>query len=133
VWDKRWVVITRLVKATTATVIVSQSSNSSLEFSASANLASAYPALGKADAGLTMKHQSGSTIKVIGEKRLTPLFQLGCLKTGLFGGSGKVQTRSLRSKDPSVAELTPSHVAANKAAADSLVFDTVRDDEVIHE
>src|SRR6185437_15701580 len=38
IWEKEWLVITRLVKATTATVLISKSSNASLEIAAKVNL-----------------------------------------------------------------------------------------------
>ena len=130
VWDKNWFVITRVVQATSATVLISKSSNASLEFSAKANLSSAHAALGTADAGLTVKHERGDTFRMISGRDVTPLFQLSRIKTGFFAPP-RLQTKSLRAYDPSLADLTPSHVIRDTAVEKSLVFDTLLDEELV--
>ena len=128
-WDKHWLVVTRVVKAASATVIISKSSNSSLELTAKANLAGAGSALGAADAGVTIKHQQGDTISVIGGHNMTPLFQLGRLKTHFFSAP-KLITRSVRAIDPSLADLTPARAGKDRKIRESLTFDLLKDEEL---
>ncbi len=132
IWEKDWLVITRLVTATSATVLISKSSNTSLELTAKTNLSGVVAALGAANAGLTVKYQQGDTISMIEGRNVTPFFQLSRLKTSLFGAP-KWETRSLRGNDPSLAELTPSRTSGDRAILDSLVFETLNDDELVHE
>ena len=128
-WEKDWLVITRLLTATSATVLISKLRNASLELTAKANLSAAMTTLGAADAGITIKHQQGDSITMIGGKNVTPLFQLGRLKTSFFSAP-KLVTKSFRASDPSLAELTPSRVRDDHAVEESLVFETLTDDEL---
>jgi len=132
VWEKDWLVITRLLTATSATVLISRSSNASLELTAKANLSGAVAALGNADAGITVKYQQGDTVSMIGGKNVTPLFQLSRLKTGFFAPP-KLVTKSFRASDPSLGELTASRVRDDLAIEESLVFATVTDDELVQD
>lgn len=128
-WDKDWLVVTRVLKAASATVLVSRSSNASLELSAKANLAGNLAALGAADAGITVKHQQGDTLTMIGARNVTPLFQLSRLKTRFFAPP-KLMTKSLRSSDPSLADLTPARANRDPALRESLAFDLLEDAEL---
>ena len=129
VWEKDWLVITRLLKATSATVLISKSSNASLELTAKGNLSGAAAAIGAADAGITIKHQQGDTVSMIGGRGVTPLFQLSRLKTSFFS-QPKLVTKSLRASDPSLAELTPSRIRGDRAIEESLAFETLTDAEL---
>jgi hypothetical protein len=129
-WEKDWLVITRLVTASSATVVISKSSNASLELSAKVNLSGAAAGLGAADAGISIKHQHGDTLSMICGKNVTPLFQLSRLKTSIFG-TPKLLTKSFRATDPSMADLTPSRANSDRAIRDSLVFDLLSDDELV--
>jgi hypothetical protein len=128
-WEKDWLVITRLVRATSASVVISRSSKASVEFTIRANLAGVVAPLGAAHAGISVRYQKGDTVSMIGGRNVTPLFQLSRLKTSLFAAP-KLVTKSMRADDPSLAELTPSLVSGNQAIEDSLVFETVMDDEL---
>lgn len=129
VWEKEWLVITRLLSTASATVLISKSSNASLECTTKAHLSGVVAALGAVDAGISIKYQQGDTISMIGGKNVTPLFQLSRLKTSFFS-SPKLVTKSLRATDPSLAELTPSRVRGDRAIKESLVFETLTDDEL---
>jgi hypothetical protein len=132
VWEKDWLVITRLVKATSATVLISRSSNASIECSTKANLSAVVGALGSTSAGITVKHQQGETVSMIGGENVTPLFQLSRLKTSYFG-EPKLATKSFRATDPSMVDLTHSRADESAAIRDSLIFDVVGDDEIVEE
>jgi hypothetical protein len=129
VWEKDWLVITRVLKATTATVLISKSSNASLELTGKANLSGAVAALGAADAGITIRHRQGDTLGMIGGVNVTPVFQLSRLKTGFFSAP-KLVTKSFRASDPSLDELTPERVRSDRAVEESLAFATLTDDEL---
>ena len=131
-WDKDWVVITRLVKAPSATVLISKSSNAALEMTAKADLSGAVAGLGTANAGISVKHKQGDTVGMIGGQNVTPLFQLSRLKTSFFGPP-KLTTKSLRASDPSLAELTPALASDDGAVQGSLVFDLLSDGELLEE
>lgn len=131
-WQKDWLVVTRVLKAASATVLLSKSSNASLELSAKANLAGDVAALGSADAGITVKYQQGDTLTMIGARNVTPLFQLSRLKTGIFA-QPKLITKSLRASDPSLVDLTPARVGQDRAVRESLVLDLLEDDELAPE
>jgi hypothetical protein len=131
-WDKDWLVVTRVLKAASATVLLSKSSNASLELSAKANLAGDVAALGAADAGITVKYQQGDTMTMIGARNVTPLFQLSRLKTSFFAPP-KLTTKSLRASDPSLADLTPARAGRDRAMRESLAFDLLEDEELAPE
>ncbi|MET8757909.1 hypothetical protein [Lentzea sp. NPDC004782] len=128
-WEKDWLVVIRLLKAPSATVLISRSSNSLLELSSRVDLSGVVAALGAADAGVTIKYKKGDTVNMIGGKNVTPLFQLARLKTSFFS-EPKLETRSLRASDPSLADLTPSLVRADRELEQSLTFETLTDGEL---
>jgi len=131
IWEKDWLVITRLVTATSATVLISKSSNASLELGAKANLLGTVATLGAANAGISVKYQQGDTISMIGGRNVTPLFQLSRLKSSFFGAP-KFETRSLRASDPSLSDLTSSRASDDRMIHDSLKFETLTDGELVH-
>ena len=130
--DKNWLVVTRVLKATTTTVLISESSSSSVELSAKMNLSGMVASLGEAETGLAIKGGKGEVISSVGDPNLTPLFQLGRLKTSFFSPP-KLVTKSFRASDPSLLELTPEGALGNRAIEESLSFETVTDDELIEE
>lgn len=83
-WNKKWVIITELVKAESATVIISNSSNGKIELKANANINS--PTLDIADASFQFSTQfsRGLETKIISEDDLTPLFKVMGMKTRIF-------------------------------------------------
>jgi hypothetical protein len=79
-WKHAWAVITRIVTAPSATILISNSSSAGLELSAKADLAAGVTDLGKADLGLSIKSQRGDILKSIGAKDVSPFFQVSMLK-----------------------------------------------------
>jgi hypothetical protein len=84
-WKGEWAVITRIVTAPSATILISNSSSAGLELSAKADLAAGVTDLGKADLGLSIKSQRGDILKSIGAKDVTPFFQVSKLKGSVIG------------------------------------------------
>lgn len=79
-WDKNWVVITELVKAASATVVISSTSNSSLELKATANVQAADVDITNAALGFKAAFSKGIDTKIIAQSNLTPLFKLQGIK-----------------------------------------------------
>jgi hypothetical protein len=72
-WDRDWIVVTDVVTAESATILIAGGSSSSLELKASANIAPA--SLADANAGLSSAAESQVSTKIIAEKGLTPLYR----------------------------------------------------------
>lgn len=84
-WPKDWVIITQLVEATSATIIISNSSNNKLELKASANVGTQNLTLTDASLGLSVAKETGSSIKVIAQNGITPLYRVMGFRHPLFG------------------------------------------------
>ncbi|MBT1700155.1 hypothetical protein KK083_24920 [Fulvivirgaceae bacterium PWU4] len=123
VWESDWTVITRLITAPSATILISNSLNSDVELSASADLKAALAQLGKADLGLSLKSQRGDMFKMIGAREITPFFQVAKLKRRWFGDP-KLRTRSVKISDKS--SMAASTVAGEKQ---DLYLDILKDGE----
>jgi hypothetical protein len=129
-WEKEWLVITRLVRAPSATVLISRSSDAALEVAATANLSAVVTALGDANAGITVRKQHGDTLNMLCGENVTPLFQLSRLKTSFFAPP-KFSIKSMGPIDPSLNDLTPARIDEDAALRDSIVFETMTDDEIL--
>lgn len=83
-WEKEWVVVTEVVRATSATILISNSQNGQVDLKATAdgNLLR-----GLADPALELGIQfsRGMETQIIAEKGLTPLYRGVGIKTHLFG------------------------------------------------
>ncbi|WP_316826062.1 hypothetical protein [Pedobacter miscanthi] len=75
-WNKDWLIISELITAGSATIIISNSSNVKLELKAKAGVATGSLKLTDSSLGLTVAHEQGSTLKYISQKDLTPLYRL---------------------------------------------------------
>ncbi|ULQ51779.1 hypothetical protein [Flavihumibacter fluvii] len=87
-WEKDWLIVTQLVEASSATIIISNSSNGKLELKASAGVGAANLKLTDASLGLTVARETGSTLKFIAQEGLTPLYRLMGIRHPLFGKPG---------------------------------------------
>ena len=79
-WDKNWVVITKIINAPFATFLISNSSKSNVEFEIEGDLNHGLAELGNAQAQLSLRSQTGDILKIIGAKDVTPFFQLSKLR-----------------------------------------------------
>ena len=84
-WKKDWLVITQLVEAVTATIIISNSSNGSLELKAKAGAGTNEVKLTDASLGLSVAKEKGSTLKYIAQSGITPLYKVMGIRHPLFG------------------------------------------------
>lgn len=127
-WQSEWVVITRLVQTPVASIIVSNSSKSKVEFTAEGNIPLASLDLGNADLNFGLKSQTGDVIKFIGAQNLTPLFKVAKIKSKWFGlGKTYLDVKSIGMIDNSMVEITPDRVKNDPDIAESLYLDLVRD------
>ncbi len=83
-WNKKWVVITELVEAQTATILISNSKDAKIELKANANIN--LPKLDIADAKLDLGYTSskGMDTKIISQSGLSPLFKVKGIRTSIF-------------------------------------------------
>lgn len=122
-WDKKWAVVVRLVKAPKATVIVSKSSRSKVEFTAQGDLSTGLIDLGNSNLTFAMRAQSGDLFQMIDASNSTPLFQLARLKKP-FLRDPKVEILSKGQKNLSPLDLVTPESALTDAALD---FDLITD------
>lgn len=83
-WERRWFVITQLITAESATVLISESTGGEVELSAKANLAPDLGGLGKADAGLAIVRSQGLSTALLSEGSLTAMFRARHLRRRVF-------------------------------------------------
>ena len=83
-WDKDWVVITELVKATSATILISSSKSGKIELKAKGSAKAGSLDIADVDAGLELSYSKDLATKIIAEKGLTPPFKASKVKTRIF-------------------------------------------------
>jgi hypothetical protein len=85
-WDKDWLVVTELVRAKSATIIIANSSNATLDLKANANMGAPSLKLTDLSLELMVAKEKGSTLKYIAQEGLTPLYRvMGIRKPFPFG------------------------------------------------
>lgn len=84
-WPKDWVVVTQLIEAESATIIISNSSNNQIDLKASANVGTANLKLTDASLGLQVVRERGSSFKVLAKNGITPLYRVMGIRHPLFG------------------------------------------------
>jgi hypothetical protein len=93
-WPDDYLIITQLVVADTATIIISNSSNVHLDLQASANAQVAALKLTDASLGLTIVRQEGSSMHYLAEKGLTPLYRvMGVRRPFWWWGKNSLDTK----------------------------------------
>ena len=93
-WDKNWLIITELVTAASATIIIVNSSTAKLDLKAQADISSGTLKLTDASLGLSVAREQGSTLKYISQSGLTPLYRVMGIVSPLFGKQ-QLGTRSV--------------------------------------
>lgn len=120
-WSKSWSVITELVQAETATILISNAANGKIELKANANVSA--PAIDIADASFNLSGQyvRGLDTMIIAEEGLTPLFKIMGIKTRFFMPP-TFKTRGIRALDL----LTPA--SAKSEHKDHIYFGYITTD-----
>ncbi len=94
-WEKDWVVITELIEANSATILVSNSKESKVELKAKANVqASEDLDIADAGLGLSIVGKKDLAVEIVAKDGITPLFRAAGIKKKLFG-SEKFVARSI--------------------------------------
>jgi hypothetical protein len=125
-WRTNWAIIVRLVETPTATIMVSNSSQSRAEFAVGGSATAGPVDLGNASLSFGLRAERGDVFKVVGGQNLTPIFQLAQLKTRWF----KDPTFSIRAfhvESRGMDEITPALTQRDPTVADSLYLDLLRD------
>ena len=91
-WQRNWVVITEVVQAESATILISNSANSKLELKASGSLAPT--SLVDVSAELSVARESQVSTKIIAGSGLTPLYRGVRVKSGFLWLFDEVQPAS---------------------------------------
>lgn len=117
-WHPKWAAIVRLVTAPHATILLSQSSQSKIEFAAEGQVASGPVDLGEAHVNFTVKSQKGDILRIMGAKNVSLLFQLVRIESSFLGFDVAVSAGGI---SPSPLDfLTPQIARANPEVANSL-------------
>lgn len=96
-WDGKFLVITKLIKAQSATIIISGNAGGKIELKANANIG--IPNLDIADTELKLfpKFENNIATKIISEEGLTPLFDVMGVNKGFFS-SPKIRHKAIAPK-----------------------------------
>jgi hypothetical protein len=92
-WKLPWMVVTHTVEAQSATILISNSSDSQLRLAANGNLAAAQQSLAHLDAKLLVTDQSGDVTKLLGGRGLTLMYRLSGLRPRFFSDQVDLATR----------------------------------------
>jgi hypothetical protein len=130
-WSTKWVVIVRLVQTPVATIMVSNSSNSKVEFAVEGDVSVSGIDLGNAGLNFELKVQKGDVLRIERAQNLTPIFQLARLKRRWLGlRSPSFSVRRLQAGVQAIDPITPAEAKADSEVASSLYLDLVRDEDV---
>jgi hypothetical protein len=84
-WDKELAIITQVIKAQGATVIISRGSNSQIDLSAKGKVGTGNTNLADITADLKIIHRNNIGTSIVAKPNLTPLFEAWGLKLTLSG------------------------------------------------
>ena len=113
-WPKDWLIVTQLVQAATATIIISFSSNSKIDLKASANVGTPQLKLTDASLGLSVVNEKGSHFKAIAANGITPLYRVMGYRHPLFGHeqlSTKSDAEELKKEQFRIQPFDPAELA----------------------
>ena len=83
-WNKKWVVITELVEAENATILISNDSNGKIELKANSNIDALSLDIADAELKFSTQFSRGLNTNIICAEGLTPLFKVMGMKTRIF-------------------------------------------------
>jgi len=112
-WKKEWYIITQLVEAVSATIIVNNSNDNRLELKASTGIGQSGIKLADVSLGLTVAKEKGSSLKVIAQKGITPLYRAMGIRHPLFGKpelSSKGDTAEIKEEKFRIQEFDPGEL-----------------------
>jgi hypothetical protein len=104
-WAKEHVVITELIQAQSATILISSSNSASVDFALDGGLGLETIRLADASGSVRMVGSSGIGTKIVGRKNLSPLFRASGV-VSRFLRDDRFKTRSVGRKQAASAEFT---------------------------
>jgi hypothetical protein len=84
-WNKKYVVVTNIIKADSTTVFISRSAGSKIELKAEGNLSPGKIDIADVDAGLSIVGAKKMETKILGAKNIVPLYKVMGINTGFLG------------------------------------------------
>lgn len=108
-WEKDYVVITSLVKAASATIIISGEKGAHIDISASGKASVSSIDLASLDAGLDVAWSNQISERIIAKAETTPLYRVHGIKKGWFRGGRFVALKSAELTEADKADLTEGH------------------------
>lgn len=121
-WNKHWVVITELVLAESATILISNSKNAKIELKANANIDAKKLDIADAKFDFGATFSKGLDTKILAQSGLTPLFKIMALKSRIF------LPPVFKSRGIQAFDLVTPETAKNEYSKD-LYFGYVTDNE----
>jgi hypothetical protein len=128
-WIPNWAIIVRLVQTPTATIIVSTSSQSKMEFAVEGDISTGGIDFSNGALNFGLKFRRGDVLTFIRAENLTPIFQVARLKKRWFRNP-TFSIRSMRSGLAGTESLTPAEAKADPTLMDSLYLDLILDDDL---
>lgn len=98
-WDRDWVILTELVEAGQATIIISNSYQGVLELKAHTAAGAGKMSLTDASLGLSVVREKGSSLKYIAQDGLTPLYRVMGIQHP-FLGNLSLSSKNKRNMQP---------------------------------
>ncbi len=126
-WNKDWVFITKIINAPTATFLISNSSESNMEFALEGDLTSGSTVLASTENKFQYATQSGDILKFFGANEVSPFFQLSKLKCNLFGIGNPILTnaRSFQGEIDPLDFFSPNKAQKDKNIIQNLYIDMI--------
>ncbi len=87
-WDPNYVIVTQVIEADSATVIISNAKDAKMEIKANGDLSAGDLDIANADAGLEVVAKRKIATEIIGRSGLQPLYKVMGIKKKFFGGTG---------------------------------------------
>jgi hypothetical protein len=118
-WRAGWFVISNIVHTPNASIIISNSSNSKLVLSIAGDIPIAGIKLGDASSSFSVVSESGSTVRLLNAKNLTPFFQVHQLEAKPFAQIQDFLSEVLDLKDFIESKIRPIEVITPSLAKTS--------------
>jgi hypothetical protein len=116
-WNKDWAVITELVNAETASILISSSKDGKVELKVKANIEAKALDIANSELNFDLSFSKDVSTKIIAQERLTPLFRTSKVKSRLFASP------IFKANNVDTMDLTTPNMA--KENSEIVFFDTV--------
>lgn len=111
-WNEEWAVVTHLVEAASGTILLSSSSDTTVELEASGSGGSGPVSLGDLSAGVKMSYADSMNQLIVAEEGLTPLYHTLRLKRSFWTGKPTPVFNKSTIRDAAVESQTQKTIRA---------------------